>query len=122
VAELPELGREMHSRAIVLRGRMPVTRWRRFLVKCAEAMGMTPAGKPAIWKYPTEGGKGGSGHTICLPITDSFLVIDEWPDFDGAYLFINSCRRFTPSQLRETIALFGLEEQDFSPPLTLRIE
>ena len=109
----------MFSRAIVLRGSMTPTRWRRFLEHCAKAMGMTSAGKPAVWKYPTEGGKGGVGYTICLPITESFLVLDTWSDFDGAYLFIASCKRFALSRVSEMAMEFGLDVEDVGSPVTL---
>lgn len=118
---VPELGREMYSRAIVLRGRMPVERWRRFLVACAKAMNMEAAGPPAQWKYPTGGGKGGNGYTLCQPITESFLALDTWPDHDGAYLFIASCRHFAPAQLREPIIRFGLECDQISDPVVMRL-
>lgn len=119
-ADLPDLGKEMYSRAIVLRGRLTVTRWRRFLIECAKAMNMTPAGEAACWGYPLNG-KGGKGYTLCQPITESFLVLDSWPDHDGAYLFIASCRRFAPSKIRETIIRFGLEHDAISSPSTLRL-
>lgn len=121
VVATPDLGLQMFSRAIVLRGRLSVDKWRRFLAECAKAMGMEPAGPPAQWEYPTGGGKGGNGHTIVLPITESFLALDSWPDHDGAYLFIASCRKFTPSQLREPIIRFGLEHEQISDPLVMRL-
>ena len=102
-----ELGRRMHSQNIVLRGRLGDHQWRVFLLDCAAAMGMTPAGAAAAYHYPMDG-KGGTGLTLCQPITESFLVIDTWPDHDGAYLHISSCKKFSVVDLVETIRLFGL--------------
>ena len=114
------LGRVMYSRGIVLRGKMTALRWQRFLVEAAEAMGMAPVAEAAVWRYPIAGA-GGNGATIIQPITESFLAVDIWPDHDGAYLFVCSCRPFSPSQLRETIALFGLHEDDMTPGEELRL-
>ncbi len=116
-----ELGRQMYSGALVLRGKMEVKRWRRFLNKAAGALGMSPAGKDAIWHYPVSG-KGGNGDTICQPITESFLVLDTWPDFRGAYLFVCSCRPFEPEKLRDLSSTFGLEVQNMSVFETMRID
>ena len=111
----------MYSRGMVLRGRMTIPRWKNFLVETAEAMGMSPVGQPAVWQYPTPGGAGGNGFTIVQPITESFLALDAWPDHDGAYLFIASCREFFPANFRHTIALFGLEDDDMTDGEELRL-
>lgn len=114
------LGKRMHSQSFALHGRMDESAWRQFLVDCAEAMAMTPAGAPAIWNYPVDG-KGGSGKTILQPITESFLVIDTWPDHDGAYLFVCSCRRFDAAQLQAPIQKWGLRLDDISGSTVLRL-
>lgn len=117
----PQLGRLMRSRAIVLKGTLAPHEWRHFLKKCTKAMGMAPAGKAATWKYPTADGKGGVGFTIVQPITESFLALDAWPDFDGAYLMVASCRKFAISKITETALLFGLDVDDVGPPVTSRL-
>lgn len=115
-----DLGREMFSRAIVVRGCLTLTKWRAFLASCAKSMGMTPAGKAAVWRYPVDG-KGGNGYTIMQPITESFIALDTWPDHDGAYLFIASCRKFAVAHVTETALLFGLDVDDIGAPVTLRL-
>lgn len=117
---MTELGRRMYARGFVLRGRLPVNKWKRFLVACAKAMGMAPIASPAIWKYPVNG-KGGKGLTLVQPITESFLALDTWSDHDGAYLFVCSCKRFWPAQLREIIAIYGLDEDQITGPNTLSL-
>ena len=120
------LGRRMYSRGIVLRGRVGVRTWKALLVAIARAMDMDPVGEAVVWRYPVYGrnneGKGGFGQTIMQPITQSFIVVDTWPDHDGAYLFICSCKRWWPAQLRETIAFYGLYEDQVSAPITLSLK
>lgn len=111
----------MYARGFALRGRLSESMWREFLVECAQAMGMSPVAKPASWAYPI-GGAGGNGTTIVQPITESFLALDTWPDHDGAYLFVCSCKSFYPAQLRQTIALYNLDEGDMTDPMTLSLE
>lgn len=112
----------MYSRMIVLKGRLTVSKWRAFLNDCTKSMGMEAAGKAAHWAYPTHGGKGGKGHTVVQPITESFLALDTWPDHDGAYLLIASCKRFAISRVTETAILFGLDVDGCSPPVTMRLK
>lgn len=115
------LGRRMFSRGIVLHGRLTVPRWHLFLAECAIAMGMAPVGDAAVWDYPVNGA-GGNGTTIVQPITESFLALDIWPDHDGAYLFVCSCKEFFPVHLRQTIALYDLMEGDMSDPIMLKLD
>ena len=97
----------MHSQNVVLRGRLSDDAWRAFLVDCVSAMGMTTAGDPAVYRYPLDG-KGGTGLTIMQPITESFLVVDTWPDHDGAYLHVSSCKPFDIGSLVAPIRAHGL--------------
>ena len=122
------LGRRMFFRAIALRGALPIygdrtsPGWLHFLTEAARAMGMSPVGQPAVWEYPLAGGAGGAGQTIIQPITESFLALDTWPDHDGAYLFICSCRPFTADCLKPLLERFGLEQgQAFGAPEMLEI-
>jgi S-adenosylmethionine/arginine decarboxylase-like enzyme len=61
---------------------------------------MTPVHKATKYQYPVEG-KGGVGFTIFQPITESFMALDAWPDHDGAYLFICSCKDFDKEKVVE---------------------
>jgi S-adenosylmethionine/arginine decarboxylase-like enzyme len=104
--DLP-LGERMHVLGMVLRGELDENRWLCFLHTMCEAVGMKQAGAPSVWTYPMHG-KGGNGKTIVLPITDSFLALDTWPDHDGAYLFICSCRAFDPFTVDRVASEFDL--------------
>ena len=116
-----EFGRRMHTQGIVLRGRLSEDRWLEFLAACTAALGMSPTGAPALWRYPTEDGKGGEGMTICQPITESFLALDTWGAHDGAYLFVCSCKKFSLTQIAATVREFGLGQEDNTPHSTLRL-
>jgi len=116
-----DLGKRMHTQAFALRGRLSEDDWRRFLADCTAALGMSAAGEAGVWRYPTEDGKGGVGMTFCQPITESFIALDTWPDHDGAYLLVASCRSFRADQLIEPIYRFGLERHDMTDRSTLRL-
>src|SRR3974390_476497 len=100
MSKTDELGRFMYTQGLTLEGRLSEAGWKAFLKEAARCMGMECAGKPATWRYPLDG-KGGNGLTICQPITDSFLVADTWPDHDGAYLHIASCKQFSLHLLQQ---------------------
>lgn len=101
------LGARMRAFGLVLRGRLDEARWSDFLLALCRAIGMEPVGQPAVWSYPLHG-KGGTGQTIMLPITESFLVVDTWSDHDGAYLFVCSCREFAMGSVLDVADEFGL--------------
>jgi len=114
----------MHAFGVVLRGELEESGWVCFLNAVTEAIGMSAAGEPAVWTYPMEG-KGGVGRTFVLPITESFLALDTWPDHDGAYLFVNSCRAFDIKTIEKTAHCFSLvvmrdEGQRFYSELNLK--
>jgi S-adenosylmethionine/arginine decarboxylase-like enzyme len=104
----PELGARMHSLGVVLRGNLPDGRWIEFLQEVAKAIDMTAVDEPKVWTYPTDG-KGGTGQTIVLPITESFIVLDTWRDHSGAYLFVCSCRSYYDDHVDVVANAFGLK-------------
>ncbi len=101
------LGARMHCAGIVLHGKLPELRWIEFLNQVAKAIGMEAVGEPKVWSYPVDG-KGGSGQTILLPITESFLALDTWSDHDGAYLFVCSCRAYHTKDVDDVAIRYGL--------------
>lgn len=102
------LGLRIRSFGLVLKGQLAETRWLQFLSEVVLAIGMNPVGDTVVRTYPVDG-KGGVGLTIFQAITESFLVMDIWPDHDGAYLFVCSCRPFYSTDIDSVAALFGLE-------------
>ena len=118
------LGERMHSAGMVVKGALAEMRWLELLTAVAKAIGMEPVGEPKVWTYPFEG-KGGTGMTILLPITESFLALDTWPDHDGAYLFVCSCRPFYTKDIDTEIRKHGLrvelnDDQRFYRELKLK--
>lgn len=102
------LGERIRAFGVVLHGGLAETRWVQFLHEVALSIGMSAVADPAVWTYPVDG-KGGSGQTIVLPITESFLALDTWPDHRGAYLFVCSCRPYRTEDIDAVAALFGLK-------------
>ena len=109
------LGERMHAYGAVLQGfpnlglgHKQEHRWLSFLHHVAKAIGMTAIDEPAVWTYPLQG-KGGSGQTIMLPITESFLALDTWSDHRGAYLFVCSCRPFDHATIDSVARQYGLQ-------------
>jgi len=98
----------MHSFGVVLVGKLTDQNWIAFLHEVAKAIGMTAVAEPAVWSYPING-KGGTGQTIVLPITESFLALDTWSDHEGAYLFVCSCRDYFSADIDAAAAAFGLK-------------
>ena len=106
--EQPPLGAKMHSAGIVLLGTMDQVEWMKFVEAVAEAIGMQAVDSPAMFNYPVDG-KGGTGMTLFLPITESFLALDTWSDHRGAYLFVCSCRFYHTADIDAVAKRFGLE-------------
>lgn len=102
------LGSRMRSFGLVLHGQLTEKQWKEFLTAVCDAIGMYPVGEPTAWTYPLEG-KGGTGQTIMLPITESFLIVDTWSDHDGAYLFVCSCREFAMGGILDVADNFSLQ-------------
>jgi S-adenosylmethionine/arginine decarboxylase-like enzyme len=100
----------MHAFGVVLRGELDEGRWLCFLHTLSEKIGMSAVSPPAVWTYPMHG-KGGTGKTFVLPITESFLALDTWPDHDGAFLFVCSCRAFDPFAVDCVASQFDLSAE-----------
>ena len=116
-----ELGERMFVRGMVLHGKAEKVNWRKFLTDATKALGMSPVARTASWKFPLHGA-GGNGRTIIQPITESFLVIDTWPDHRGAYLLICSCKPFEPKCLEPVLALYSLRVgQSIGAPAMLEL-
>lgn len=111
----------MFVRGMVLHGKAEAVNWRRFLLDATKALGMSPVARTASWKFPLHGA-GGNGRTIIQPITESFLVIDTWPDHRGAYLLICSCKPFEPKCLEPVLTLYSLRlGQSIGEPAMLEL-
>jgi len=105
--EKEPLGLSMHLHSFALSGFLSATQWHEFLNEAASHIGMRPCGTPAQWDYPVCG-EGGNGSTFVQPITESFLAVDTWPDHQGAYFLVCSCRPFDAAELAPLLKTFGL--------------
>ena len=105
----PVLGTRMHSAGLVLQGVLTPARWLEFLAEVAKAIGMSAVDEAKVWTYPALDGKGGSGQTIVLPVTESFLALDTWADHHGAYLLVCSCRSYYTADIDLVAERFGLK-------------
>jgi S-adenosylmethionine/arginine decarboxylase-like enzyme len=94
----------MHELSFSLRGNKDELEWRKMLFDMAARIGMTPAGAPACWRAGTE-----IGITLVLPLTDSAILVDTWPEHHGAYLRISSCKDFDHGTARDVIEEVGLK-------------
>jgi S-adenosylmethionine/arginine decarboxylase-like enzyme len=95
---MDDFGQRVWILGMSLQGSKSEGEWRTFLFEATRFLGMDPAGLPGIWRYPFKG-KGGNGMTMMQPITESFLALDTWPDHNGVYLLINSCKKFDERQV-----------------------
>jgi hypothetical protein len=98
----------MHSLGLVLLGQLSEGRWIELLHAVARGIGMTAVGDPVVFTYPLDG-KGGTGQSLFLPITESFIALDTWRDHCGAYLFVCSCRPYAVPDIEKVAIGFGLK-------------
>jgi len=102
------LGERMYLRVLVVRGKLDETEWQVFVRDAVAAIGMTPAYSQTRHDYPANG-KGGNGLQVYQPITESFIALETWPDFNGAYLIVCSCKPFSAQPLHALLARYGLQ-------------
>lgn len=101
------LGSRLQIAAWTVRGNLNEAAWRRLLLAVVDALKMCPAYEPMTYDYPLDG-KGGVGFTVIQPITESFVVVDTWPNHGGAYLVVASCKPFRRSAAVRVLRAAGL--------------
>jgi len=74
-------------------------------------LGMSPAHESICYDYPVNNA-GGKGFTFIAPITESFIAFDAWPDFNGAYLVICSCKTISLNKVNKKVRAHGYEIMD----------
>lgn len=70
------------------------------------ALKMHKVHKPIFYDYPIND-KGGVGYTYISPISESFVLIDVWSDFKGAYLILCSCKTICLNRISKKIRSCG---------------
>lgn len=61
-----------------------------------------------FYSYPYDG-SGGNGFTLIQPITESFIAIDQWEDFNGGYIIICSCKFFESKDIGNILKEYNLK-------------
>ncbi len=106
-------GRGMMCAALLLRGEANNTHVSNMMTDICNALGMCAIKEPQRWDYPVNG-KGGYGYTIVQPITESFIIADVWPKIKAVYIYIASCKPFSPGTLCGAAQrFFVIEESKF---------
>lgn len=89
-------GKEIFILGASLSGRILAAEWEGFLPELYLATGIRPSHASQTFDYGT------IGYIHIQPIISSFIVLDVWPDHEGAYLHICSCK---PFNIDDVIAL-----------------
>ena len=108
------LGLRVEMQAVAIRGTRTTEQWLELIDDIVRTAGMTPCGERAIWHYPEvcDGGVGPNGDIIVQPITESFVALDIWPDHDGAYVLLCSCRPIPWDAVYKACERAGLKPVD----------
>ncbi len=77
-----------------------------------KAIGLSPAPGVSALYYPTADGKGGVGTTYFQPITESFIVVDSYPEIKTAHVLISSCVEFSAPVAGKAISEVGFMIRD----------
>jgi hypothetical protein len=80
--------------------------------KIIKKIGMTPAYESQSFYFPYCG-KGGNGLTYFQPITESFICWDVWPQWEGAYLIVCSCKEYNQSDIIDLLKKEGIVITEF---------
>ena len=89
------LGDRLHLTGWIIVGKLDYQNSGYIIASIIDSIGMTPAHGSSLCCYPA-GGKGGVGFTVFQPITESFIILDAWPEREipGGYLVIGSCKSY----------------------------
>ena len=118
---MQELGTQLNVCCLSLKGDSSIDACLALIDKVVDAIGMTKAQDATCYHYPFMN-KGGTGTTIVQPITESFLVVDSWVDFDGIYLLVASCKDYDEDVLRDTVKANGYRVVDHLEKSTVSLD
>jgi S-adenosylmethionine/arginine decarboxylase-like enzyme len=99
-----DFGRKVFLFNLSMRGEREPAEWQALILDICRLMQMHPAHESITCHYPVDG-RGGVGFTIFQAITESFIVLDAWPDHQAAYLFICSCQQFDKQKVYDFLTL-----------------
>ena len=101
-----KLGERLDVVGITLKGDSSIQSCINLVEEIVGALDMHKVHRPTTYHYPV-GELGGIGFTYIQPITESFIAIDSWSDFKGAYLIICSCRTVNLNKVSKKIRKMG---------------
>ena len=101
-----KLGERLDVVALTLKGHFSIVTGTALVEKLVKVLGMHKVHEPVTYEYPV-GNCGGFGYTYLQPITESFIALDAWSDFEGAYLIICSCKTIPLNKLTKKIRACG---------------
>ena len=101
-----KLGERLDVVAITIKGHASIVAGTRLVGEIVKTLEMNKVHEAIRYEYPVSG-NGGNGFTFIQPITESFIAFDAWPDFDGAYLIICSCKTVNLNKVSKKIRACG---------------
>jgi hypothetical protein len=105
---MAKFGEHINVASFSLRGKISKEDVIKITEDLIKTIGMTPMPGALLCSYPFDS-KGGNGFTFFQALTESFMAIDVWDDFEGAYLFIASCKFFDIEKVKNKLEGFGLK-------------
>lgn len=101
-----KLGERLDVVALTLKGHFSIVTGIRLVDELVKTLGMNKVHEPITYHYPV-GDCGGLGYTHIQPITESFIALDAWSDFEGAYLIICSCKTVNLNKVSKKVRALG---------------
>ena len=100
------LGERLDVVALTLKGDSSMKACVEMANALVEVLGMNKVHEPTFYKYPV-GNCGGLGFTYIQPITESFIAVDAWSEFNGVYLLICSCKTVNLNKVSKKVRKLG---------------
>ncbi len=104
-----EFGDEITTCGFGVRGTIYEADALELAVDIVTAIGMTCSHAPTVTRYAPKDGKPSLGYIVQQCIVESFIVLDVWPERNGLYIHVASCKDFEPALIYEVLKAYGLE-------------
>ena len=78
-------------------------------IDIVDAIGMTCSHPPTITRYEPKNGQPSLGYIVQQCIVESFITLDVWPERQGLYIHIASCKDFEVTPVYEVLKAYGLK-------------
>jgi hypothetical protein len=95
-----KLGSRLYRADFRVRAVLPAAECAEKLQKAVRFVKMTPMPEYlSTILFPLADGQGGQGYTIFLPLVESYIVADAWPEMGHIFISLASCRPFNARSL-----------------------